>query len=301
MSPFVDSTLDPAGFYPSTLETAVVSSPTRTASPEQQNWQQNRQLQVPTRNVWDIEFAQLDMPSAVALADSIVHYRRPSYLVTANLNYLMLMREHPRLLEVNRHAAAVIADGSPIVWRSMLGGKRLPCRVAGADLVSELAQLSANRGYRMFFLGGSSGVAEAAADALLKRYPGLQIAGCYSPPFRQLTSAEHDALLQSIRNARTDILLVAFGQPKGEFWIYDHYQELQIPLSIQIGASLDFLAGTARRAPRVWQRLGCEWLYRALTDPRRLVPRYASNLLHLIKLLLHDLLNLNKSRSWPVH
>ena len=95
-------------------------------------------------------------------------------------------------------------------------------------------------------------------------------------------------MLQRIRDARSDILLVAFGQPKGELWIAENLQELQVPLSIQLGASFDFLAGTARRAPRCWQWLGGEWLYRALSDPRRLGPRYARNILYLGKLRWAD-------------
>ena len=95
-------------------------------------------------------------------------------------------------------------------------------------------------------------------------------------------------MLAMIRDAGTDLLFVAFGQPKGEFWIYDNLQELQVPLSIQLGASFDFLAGTAHRAPPCWQRCGCEWLYRALSDPRRLGPRYAKNIVYLVKRKLAD-------------
>jgi N-acetylglucosaminyldiphosphoundecaprenol N-acetyl-beta-D-mannosaminyltransferase len=155
-------------------------------------------------------------------------------------------------------------------------------------LIVELARLSADKGYRMFFLGAAPGVAQGAAAELSRRFPELQVAGCCSPPFRPLTAAEHSELLATIRLARTDILLVAFGQPKGELWIYDNLSELQVPLSIQLGASFDFLAGTSRRAPAVWQWLGAEWLYRALSDPRRLGPRYANNLLFLAKRKLAD-------------
>lgn len=259
------------------------------------------QLQKPcilpqTTEIWGTRFARLTMDKTVQLVDDIVHYRRPAYLVTANLNYLMLTREHPRLEEVNRGAAAVIADGHPIVWRSKVSLNPLPGRVAGADLIVELAQLSAARGYRIFFLGGSPGVAQAAADVLRNRFPTLQVAGCYSPPFRPLNSAEHQSLIYRIKNAGTDILLVAFGQPKGEFWIYDHLHELQVPLSIQLGASFDFLAGTAKRAPKFWQRLGCEWLYRTLQDPVRLVPRYFRNGLFLLGALAGDLFPIYRAR-----
>lgn len=236
-------------------------------------------------------FSCVDMAGAVELADAIVAHRKPRYMVTANVNYLMLEREQPHLREISRHAAVMLADGKPIVWRSKISSNPLPERVAGSDLIVELAELASKRGYRVFFLGGAESVARTAASELKYRFPDLKIAGCYSPPFRQLTDEEHEKMLTRIRDAETDILLVAFGQPKGEFWIYDNLQALGVPLSIQLGASFDFLAGTAKRAPVIWQKLGCEWLYRALSDPARLLPRYAKNLWFVLTTMSRDILN----------
>jgi N-acetylglucosaminyldiphosphoundecaprenol N-acetyl-beta-D-mannosaminyltransferase len=112
--------------------------------------------------------------------------------------------------------------------------------------------------------------------------------GVDSPPFRPLSAAEQQAQLDRIRAASPDILLVAFGQPKGERWIHQHLETLQVPVSIQIGASFDFVAGTAQRAPVAYQRCGCEWAYRMLKDPRRLVPRYAGNALFLARQLVRE-------------
>jgi N-acetylglucosaminyldiphosphoundecaprenol N-acetyl-beta-D-mannosaminyltransferase len=238
--------------------------------------------------VWGLTFTRATMAETVALADRIVTNRNPAYFITANLNYLMLTSDHPQLRAVNQDCCCILADGNPIVWRSRLTDQPLPCRVAGSDLIGELAKLSAEKGYRIFLLGGAPGVAEKAAARLQQLHPKMQLAGTYSPPFRPLSKQEHNALLNRVREARTDILLVAFGQPKGEVWIHENYSELGVPLSIQLGASFDFLAGTARRALRVWQILGCEWLYRGLSDPKRLLPRYAKNLLFLSKLLASE-------------
>ncbi len=239
-----------------------------------------------TTRVWGTDFARLTMTEAIELADRVIQAGRPEFFITANLNYLMLTDEHPRLSQINRDSLCILADGNPIVWRSRLGKAPLPCRVAGSDMILELGKLSAERGYRIFFLGAAPGVAQAAADNLRSRFPQMQVAGIHSPPFRPLTLPEEMAMIEMIRQAKADILLVAFGQPKGEFWIYDHLDQLGVPLSIQLGASFDFLAGTARRAPRFWQAIACEWLYRALSDPKRLLPRYARNLGFLLKLLL---------------
>ncbi len=251
-----------------------------------------RFMEPETTAVWDTPFALLDMPGAVKLADDIICARKPDYFVTANLNYLMLVERYPQLVEVNRRAAAVIADGNPIVMRSRFGVRPLPCRVAGSDLILELANLSSKRGYGMFLLGAADGVAAKAATELRMRYPKLQIVGTYSPPFRTLNAVEQDEMVAQINRSRADILLVAFGQPKGELWIYENLSKLKVPLSIQLGASFDFLAGTAKRAPQVWQRLGLEWMYRAACDPKRLVPRYSANILFLMRRLIGDLSSL---------
>lgn len=238
--------------------------------------------------IWGVDFAQVDMQQVVDRADKIVATRSCRYFITANLNYLMLTAQQPDLAAVNAAADLNIADGYPIVLRSRMTKKPLPCRVAGSDLIVELANLSAQRGYRIYFLGAAPGVASAAADKLCGMFPQLEVAGCCAPPFRALSDQEHQALLSEIRRTQPDILLVAFGQPKGERWIYENYQKLGVPLSIQLGASFDFLAGTARRAPALVQRVGCEWLYRSLTEPKRLAPRYARNIAFLMRRLLCD-------------
>lgn len=251
--------------------------------------QQARRLEpLETTHVWGLDFARVDMAQIIERADQIIASRGGRYFITANLNYLMLSNQQPELAAVNRTADAIIADGYPIVIRSQAQRGPLPCRVAGADMIVELAKLSADRGYRMFFLGAAPGVAVKAAAKLQSMFPELQVAGCCSPPFRALSQVEHQELLAEINDSKADILLVAFGQPKGERWIHDNYRRLQVPLSIQLGASFDFLAGTATRAPAFWQGIGCEWLYRSLSEPRRLAPRYLQNIAFLVRCLLSD-------------
>lgn len=247
--------------------------------------------------VWGLDFARLDMQQVIARADQIIQSRLCRYFITANLNYVMLTHQLPELLAVNSHADAIIADGFPIVLRSRLTSQPVPCRVAGSDMIIELARLAQQRGYRLFLLGAAPGVAQRAADKLCEMFPQLQIAGCLSPSFKAWSDQEKTQIFSQIISSRADILLVAFGQPKGERWIYQHHQELGIPLSIQLGASFDFLAGTAQRAPAMWQSLGCEWLYRTLAEPRRLGPRYWNNIRFLCRCLISDALKfLRKSR-----
>jgi N-acetylglucosaminyldiphosphoundecaprenol N-acetyl-beta-D-mannosaminyltransferase len=138
-------------------------------------------------------------------------------------------------------------------------------------------------------LGGAVGVAVDAARRLTERYQGLQIAGTACPPFCDPTDEEQAALLARIRLARPDILFVAFGQPKGERWIVRHLSELGVPVSVQVGASLDFAAGRVRRAPRWMQKSGLEWAFRLWLEPRRLFARYASNAWFIFRMVARDL------------
>ncbi|MEL6109489.1 MAG: WecB/TagA/CpsF family glycosyltransferase [Planctomycetota bacterium] len=185
-------------------------------------------------------------------------------------------------------AAMILADGQPIVWRSRCGSDPLPERVAGSEMIHHLAERASQQGWGIYFLGGEPGVAQACAEKLQQCYPGMRIAGVESPPYRPLSEAEQAEQDQRILDSKAELLLVAFGQPKGERWIHQNYERLRVPVSIQLGASFDFIAGTAKRAPKPFQRLGLEWLYRMMTDPVRLIPRYGANAAFLAKSLIRD-------------
>ncbi|MCU0707404.1 MAG: WecB/TagA/CpsF family glycosyltransferase [Pirellula sp.] len=212
----------------------------------------------------------------------------PGYAITANLNYAMLCDRDPRLKELTRKAALVLCDGMPIYWRSRWNACKLPERVAGSDLIYRLAERCAEKGLSIYFYGAAEGIAQRTAEKLTELYPRLRVAGWQSPPFGATSVEEMQQSLDHIRQAKPDILLVALGQPKGEYWIQYHYRSLNVPLSIQVGASFDFVAGVWQRAPLFFQRTGLEWLYRACSDPKRLVPRYAKNIAFLVKALRRD-------------
>jgi N-acetylglucosaminyldiphosphoundecaprenol N-acetyl-beta-D-mannosaminyltransferase len=186
---------------------------------------------------------------------------------------------------VNCEATFVLADGMPLVWASRWRDRPLPERVTGSDLIYALAERASWKAYRVFFLGGAPGIADRAAATLAERFPGLIVAGVESPPFRPLTREEQQGLMHRIREARPHLLLVAFGQPKGELWIAEHCQELGVPACVQLGASFDFVAGNVARSPRWLGRLGLEWAHRLWLAPRRLGPRYAANAWFLLRAL----------------
>lgn len=236
--------------------------------------------------VWGVPFAPMTRPQAVDVVMTLVDAGHPAFFITANAHYAMLSNEMPDLREVNRRAAFILADGAPIVWASRRGPAPLPERVAGSDLIYDLCERAAATGRKVFLLGGMEGVAIEAEARLKTLYPGLQVVGTLCPPHRPLDDGEHRRLVEQIREANPDILFVAYGQPKGEFWIDRNLDDLGVPVCVQVGASLEFIAGRVSRAPRWVQKIGMEWCYRMSQEPRRLAPRYAKNLLFLARMML---------------
>ncbi len=241
--------------------------------------------------VWGIDYHPVTMAQSIDYLDQIIAKREPSFAITANLNYAMLCFKHPRLQAFTKRASLVLCDGMPIFWRSKLSKKSLPERVAGSDLIYQLSERCAAKGYRVYLYGAAEGVAEAAAAQLQKRYPLLEIAGVQCPPFHDSSSTAIQDQVARIKKARPDVLFVALGQPKGEYWIEDHLKELGVPLAIQLGASFDFVAGQAKRAPKWMQRTGLEWLYRAVQDPWRLIPRYLGNFVFLLRSVRREMID----------
>jgi N-acetylglucosaminyldiphosphoundecaprenol N-acetyl-beta-D-mannosaminyltransferase len=220
--------------------------------------------------------------------EHLVARGQPGYIVTANLHTLMLANQDPTFHEAVLGATFALADGMPLVWATRRRQLRVPERVAGADLIPAVCALAAARGYRIFLLGGAPGAAEEAARELKRRYPGIQIAGTEAPPFRALATEEEGVLLERIRAARPDFLFVAFGSPKGELWVKKHCRALAVPVCVQVGATIDFLAGRVRRCPRWLQLVGLEWAYRLYQEPGRLSCRYARNAAFLLRMLFRD-------------
>lgn len=230
-----------------------------------------------------IPFCDVSFEDTIEWIRQQVHSRRPSYIATANMDFLMQAWRDPERQRILLEADLVVADGMPIVWLSRTLGHPLRERVTGSDLVPMFAELAARQGFSIFGLGGAPGVAERATARLAERYPGLRIAGCYSPPKADILQMDNTGILARIEDSSPDILLVAFGAPKQEKWVNMHIRRWKVPVSNGIGGSLDFLAGMQKRAPRVIQRLGLEWLWRMLSHPRRLVRRYVANIAFLFR------------------
>lgn len=164
-------------------------------------------------------------------------------------------------------------DGVPLVWVGRLLGRHVE-RVCGPDVMPALIDRSRTQGSRHFFYGGAPGVAERLAARLSEQYPGLQVVGCYSPPFRPLTAEEDAAEIALINAARPDYVWVGLGAPKQDHWVARQRPHLEAAVLLAVGAAFDFHSGGLRRAPAWMQARGLEWLFRLYAEPRRLARRY---------------------------
>lgn len=229
-------------------------------------------------SILGVPFDHVTIAQTLARIDAMIASRRTHYVVTANVDFLVQAHRDVELRRILLEADLVLCDGTPLVWASRWLGNALPERVAGSDLAPALMLQAAKKGHRVFFLGAAPGVAEAATAKLRQQFPTLNVVGHYAPPYAALLEMDHAEISRRIREAKPDILLVSFGCPKQEKWIAMHYRALGVPVSIGVGATIDFLAGRVRRAPTWMRRSGTEWIYRLLQEPRRLYRRYANDL-----------------------
>lgn len=202
----------------------------------------------------------------LAWVEQAVAARAPRQICTANPEFVMAAQTNLAFREVLNAADLVIPDGVGLRWAARQQGAFLPERVAGSDLIYRLAELAARNGWGIYFLGAAEGVAAITAEKLQTRYPVLRVAGAWAG-----TPKDEDApeIVARIAVARPDILLVAYGAPAQDLWIARHRAMLNVPVSMGVGGSFDFVAGVAHRAPIWVQRLGLEWLHRLMRQPRR--------------------------------
>lgn len=230
---------------------------------------------MPRMQFMNTEIDNLTMEEAVQEIDRLVKQNQNAYVVTPNVDHIVQLERGGELTEVYKNADLILTDGKPLIWISKWHGTPIKEKISGSDLFPRLCALAAEKGYRMYFLGAAEGVAAKAAENLEKRFPGLQVVGTYSPPFGfEKDEAEMEKIKKQIKDVKPHILIVGLGCPKQELFILHHKNELGVPISLGLGASLDFEAGNIKRAPKWMADHGLEWVYRIFQDPKRLAKRY---------------------------
>lgn len=243
-----------------------------------------------------LPFHPLAQEEALQECMRMIEDPRPNYLVTANSDFAARADRDPELKRIVFHADRILCDGQPLVWFSRLFKCPIPERVAGSDLVFPLLQKCAENGKRVYFMGTSEKNLERLTRKLRERLPNLVISGSFAPPVGAIEEWDNARIVAKIRAARPQLLLVALGCPKQEKWIDRFARPAGIPLSIGVGASLDFITGAQVRAPRWIRKIGFEWLWRLLNDPRRLFQRYLVDAYYLAVLNLRQWLSVEKIR-----
>ena len=231
----------------------------------------------PRVNILGVGVSAIDMAMALEVIEGWIISREPHYICVTGVHGVMESQRDEDLRRIHNQAGLVTPDGMPLVWLSRLKGFRHVDRVYGPDLMLALCERSVTRGYRHFFYGGAKGVPEQLAESLQRRFPGLQVVGTFSPPFRPLTPEEDREVVRMINEANPDIVWIGLSTPKQERWMASHVDRLTAPVLIGVGAAFDFHTGRKPQAPRWMQRAGLEWLFRLLTEPRRLWRRYLIN------------------------
>lgn len=226
------------------------------------------------------------MPETIAAIEQMIEADKKSYVVAINVDVVMKIEEDSYLKKVVDNADMVLVDGKPLVWISKLYGKPLKAKISGSDLVPLLCEVAAEKEYKIFIIGGKDGIAEQAKVKLENRHPRIKIVGTYAPPFGfEKNETELDKINQMISKAHPDLLIACFGCPKQEKWIYENIEKYNAKVSVCAGATVDFLAGNVKRAPRWMSDHGLEWFYRFTQEPKRMFKRYFVDDTKIVKLI----------------
>lgn len=229
--------------------------------------------EIPTCNILGVEIAAIDMQWLLDYVQKNIKELSGDYICVSNVHTTVTSYEDADYCRVQNSGIMAIPDGGPL---SSVGRKRgFPDmqRVTGPSFMGEILKISAQKGYRHYFYGSTEETLSKLKDVLNKDYPGIQIAGMFSPPFRPLTEEENTKIVNQINSTNADFVWIGLGAPKQEKWMAEHQGEIR-GLMVGVGAAFDYFAGNIKRAPMWMQKCNLEWLYRLMQDPKRLFKRY---------------------------
>ncbi|HHD2741500.1 WecB/TagA/CpsF family glycosyltransferase [Clostridium perfringens] len=239
--------------------------------------------------MFNIEIDNISMDECIEKIDDLINNGKFNYLVTPNVDHIVKLDKDDEFLKVYNNADLIVTDGMPIIWYSKIIKRPIKEKISGSDLFPKICELSAQKGYKIFLLGASEGVADIAKKKLQDKYKGLNIVGVYSPKYGfEDDEIELNKIINIVKKSNTDILAVGLGAPKQEKFIFKYKDILQVPLSLAIGATIDFEAGNVKRAPKWMQNSGLEWFYRLIKEPKRMYKRYILDDRRILRLMIND-------------
>jgi N-acetylglucosaminyldiphosphoundecaprenol N-acetyl-beta-D-mannosaminyltransferase len=225
-------------------------------------------------NILGIGANPITMEDALDQIGDWIVQREKNYVCVMPAHSVMDCFEDPELRRIFNRSGMTTPDGMSIVWLLKLNGYRFVERVYGPDLMISAMSISKTKKWRHYFLGGTQEVLDRLQDSIRSEYPGVEIRGTFSPPFRPLTQDEENQIVKKINESQADILWVGMGSPRQEKWMAENKQKMDVPVMIGVGAAFDFLSGAKPQAPQWVQKSGMEWFYRLCKEPGRLWKRY---------------------------
>ena len=226
------------------------------------------------------------LTEAMGRVEACVEAKQKMYVVTPNVDHIVKLQKDAAFRRAYAQAGLVTVDGSPIMKAAKWYGTPLKEKIPGPDLAEAAIRLAAEKGYAVFFLGAAPGVGEQAAKRMKEKYPGFRCTGTYSPPLGfEKDPEERQRIADLINKAVPEIMIAGMGSPKTEIFLMENYRDWNVRVSFSTGAAIDFLAGRVERCPRWVNRIGMEWFYRFLKEPRRLFKRYFIDDMAFLRLL----------------
>jgi len=235
------------------------------------------QCQPSSVDVLGVNVSAVNMDMAVSLAEQWIDAGQPGYVCVTGVHGVMEAQKDLGFRRILNGAAMNLPDGMPMTWVGRLRGFRNMDRVFGPDFVTAVCRLSVERGFRNFFYGGQPGVAQLLDENLRSRFPGLQVVGTCTPPFRSLNPQEEFEVAAQVLQSRPHILWVGLSTPKQERFMAQYVRRFNVPLMVGVGAAFDYHTGRIRDCSPWIKRAGLQWLHRLMQDPKRLWKRYLLN------------------------
>lgn len=229
---------------------------------------------IDTVDILGVKVSNVNLDLACENIERWIINREKRYVCVAPVSTVVDCQNDNEYRNIINHSGMTTPDGMPLVWIGKMKGSKIINRTYGPDLMPAFFKLSERKNYSHYFYGGTSESNEILVKNLHQRFPKLKIVGQYAPPFRGTGKMEDQAVLDEINRLDPDCLWIGLGSPKQDYWMAQHRNKINVPVMIGVGAAFDFLAGTKKQAPRWMQKCGLEWLFRLLSEPKRLWKRY---------------------------